>query len=71
MAMSSAFISGIGTSNDAAKYPAKPTIAILKIYASTILSAGLSWFCLLSSIFTIVYPGKKKHNKIEDVNRII
>jgi len=42
MAMSSAFISGIGTSNDAAKYPPNPMIAILKIYASTILSAGLS-----------------------------
>jgi hypothetical protein len=42
MAMSSAFISGIGTSNNTARYPAKPMIAILKIYASKILSTDLS-----------------------------
>jgi hypothetical protein len=42
MAMSSAFISEIGISNDAARYPAKPLIAILKIYASKSLGTGLS-----------------------------
>jgi hypothetical protein len=42
MAIISAFISEIGTPNDAERYSAKPMNATLKIYATKTVSNGLA-----------------------------